>query len=230
MTLIVTPNETALLNAFKEAGVAVETENLLVGDVQIRKGEDTVYIIERKAKGDLDASIKDGRYREQKSRLLETGIPRQNIIYLIEQLKKGSPAVNKRVWSAMTNSQHRDGFTVFQTKNIAETVQYLTSLANSVSQFTAVEDSKVSNEVNLNIRKRQVSQQDWFKYSLTLIPKCSLAIAEVIVTEYPTLGSLVEELQERGLECLADLKHGETSRRIGNKLSVEICETIAQSF
>lgn len=234
MSIIVTPGETALLQAFNDAGINVTTENLLVGDIHIRKGDQTVYIFERKAKGDLDASIKDGRYREQKSRLIETGIPRKNIVYIIEQLSKPRGAgADKRVWSAICNSQHRDGFTVFQTKNVAETVVYLQSMASSVEKFTALEDSKVSDEVNVNIKKRQVTKEDWFKYSLTLIPKCSLSIAEIIVSKYSSMGELMEEItttEPPNMNCLADLKHGASQRRIGKKLSNDICQCVYDNY
>ena len=232
MSIVVTPGETALLDAFATAGINVITENLLVGDAHIRKGDQTVYIFERKAKGDLDASIKDGRYREQKSRLIETGVPRKNIVYIIEQLTKprGEPA-HKRIWSAICNSQHRDGFTVFQTKNTAETVDYLVSMARSVEQFTGDDDSgNGNNEVNVNIKKRQVEQKDWFKYTLTLIPKCSLSIAEVITSEYSTVSALMDAIEEHGDQCLSNLKHGASQRRIGNKLSTEICETVVNNY
>lgn len=231
MSIIVTPGETALLEAFSKAGIKVETENLLVGDAHIRKDNQTVYIFERKAKGDLDASIKDGRYREQKSRLLETGVPRKNIVFVIEQLSKPrGDAAHKRVWSAMCNSQHRDGFTVIQTKNTAETVDYLTAMSRSIEQFTTIEDSSTSTEVNVNIKKRQVTQEEWFKYTLTLIPKCSLSIAEIITSNYPTVSSLIEAIEENGEKCLADLKHGTSQRRIGPKLSIDICETIVNNY
>ncbi len=231
MSIIVTPGETVLIAAFQTAGVPITIENLLVGDAHIRKDDRTVYIFERKAKGDLDASIKDGRYHEQKSRLLETGVPRKNIVYVIEQLAKASNiAAHKRVWGAICNTQHRDGFTVFQTKSVAETVDYLLGMATSVSKFKSIEDSNPTDEVNINIKKRQVGLEEWFKYSLTLIPKCSLSIAEIITTEYPNATCLISAIEHGGMECLSELKHGDTQRRIGKKLSEEICVVVLNNY
>jgi ERCC4-type nuclease len=230
--IVVTPGETALLSALNDAGIEVTVENLHVGDIHIRDGETTLYIFERKAKGDLDASIKDGRYREQKSRLIETGLPRRNIIYIIEQLSKprDEPAA-RRVWSAMCNTFHRDLFSVFQTKSIAETVRYLQTMEASVEKFK-MDDAKEepSTDVNINIKKRSVATNDWFMYSLTLIPKCSLSIAGVITGVYPKASALKEVIDERGVKCLADLRHGKSSRRIGDKLSTDICETILSNY
>ena len=231
MSIVVTPGEIALIDAFKVRIVELTIENLLVGDVHLRKEDRTVYIFERKAKGDLDASIKDGRYREQKSRLIETGLPRKNIVYVIEQLSNPrGPAAHKRVWSAICNSQHRDGFTVFQTKNANDTVDYLVGMAATVEKFSGIEDSNSSKEVNVNIKKRQVAVEEWFSYSLTLIPKVSLSIAKVITTVYPDMTSLITAIESDGMDCLADLKHGKTQRRIGKKLSEKVCDTVVNSY
>jgi ERCC4-type nuclease len=231
MSIIVTPGETTVIDAFNKAGIEITIEDLKVGDIHIRKDGQTVYIFERKAKTDLDASIKDGRYREQKSRLLETGVPLRNIVYLIEQLTKPKgPVAIKRVWSSMCNSYHRDGFAVFQTKNPAETVEYIIGILRAVEKFDGKEQPVDDKQVNVNIKKRQVAQNDWFTYSLTLIPKCSLNIAKIITAKFPTIRTLLDEINNSGVECLSELKHGASQRRLGKKLSVTICDTIVNNY
>ena len=61
-------------------------EALDIGDFVFRCGNETILIIERKTASDLAASIRDGRNREQKARLLHSGISRDRIMYLIEGL------------------------------------------------------------------------------------------------------------------------------------------------
>jgi len=227
MSIIVTPCETKLIEEFNNIGFPILIENLAIGDIHIRKDENTVYIFERKAGGDLDASIKDGRYKEQKGRLIESGLPRKNIVYIIEKLSKANnPAMKKRIWNAICNTQHRDGFSVFQTKSIEETVDYLISMVLSVEKFSTEDKVEIDNIVNVNIKKKQVCQQDWFKYSLTLIPKCSLTIASAITDKFATIANLSLEIDTNGLHCLSDLKHGDSQRRLGKKLSEEICTII----
>jgi crossover junction endonuclease MUS81 len=226
MSIVITPGEKTLIEVCQDRGIKIEIENLLVGDIHIRKNDSTVYIFERKSKGDLEASIKDGRYREQKSRLIETGLPRKNIIYILEQLNKPQGSAHKRLWSAICNTQHRDGFSVFQTKSITDTIDYVVGMASSVSKFNGINDCVISNNVNVNIKKRQVKQDEWFKYSLTLIPQVSIDIAEIITMKYPNMNSLLTVAEDTGLDCLANLKHGEKHRRIGKKLSEKICETL----
>ena len=231
MSIIITPGETALINAFAtaEIKITIPKENLDVGDVHITKNERIVYIFERKAKGDLAASINDGRYREQKSRLIETGVPRKNIIYIIEQLNKPrNAAEDKKVWSAICNTTHRDGFAVFQTKSIHDTVTYLAGMAAAVQKIDGTES--ISEDVNVNIKKRQVSSNEWFKYALTLVPGCSVSIANVITEKYKTISELVKTIEDSSTECLADLRHGSSKRRVGKKLSTKICDLIVNNY
>ena len=81
MKLIIDNREKSIIPLFQE--VEYETTNLDLGDFQIINPEgEIILIIERKTQADLLSSIKDGRHREQKLRLLNSSIP--NIAYLIE--------------------------------------------------------------------------------------------------------------------------------------------------
>ena len=57
-------------------------ENLTLGDIIINYNNIPLIIIERKTINDLLASIKDGRYKEQKQRIIDSNIKHK--IYLIE--------------------------------------------------------------------------------------------------------------------------------------------------
>ena len=62
---------------------SVRFDNLTVGDYLIKYKDKDVLVIERKTINDYCASIKDGRHREQKKRLL-TKYTKNQIIYLVE--------------------------------------------------------------------------------------------------------------------------------------------------
>ena len=72
--------ERALL---REMGDAARAVQLLLGDVEIVVGGERRLVIERKTLADLAASIKDGRYREQKARLLGN-VAASGVMYVIE--------------------------------------------------------------------------------------------------------------------------------------------------
>ena len=83
VSLILDNREKDLKSAFPDA----EYKNLDLGDIQININKDDetselFLLIERKTMKDLISSVNDGRYREQKKRLLDSNIPNQKIMYL----------------------------------------------------------------------------------------------------------------------------------------------------
>jgi len=241
MELVITPQEKSLISAVNNlhpSDITITIEPCAIGDGCIRTSDSKiVYIFERKAKGDLLASIKDGRYKEQKSRLLATGLPPRQCIFIIEDLEyPSSKSAQQRdrlaIWSSITNSFHRDGFTVFLTKNPTESATYLLSLLNSASKFEigAIDEVITKPIITNDVKKSSVDKSNWFIQSLTLISNVSEEIAKAIVKQYPTLTILLEAMDENGKEFLADIRHGKTERRIGKKLSVEICDILDANY
>lgn len=89
------------------------------------------YVVERKKADDLISSIFDGRYKEQKYRLKNSGF--ENIFYLFEGHLTGSFAKNEReVHSALLNTRIRDGFKVIEVNNITESVKFLHFLTKAI--------------------------------------------------------------------------------------------------
>lgn len=241
MELVITSQEKSLITAVNNLvipEIKVTIEPCSVGDGCIKDGSSNiVYIFERKAKGDLLASIKDGRYKEQKSRLLTTGLPPRRCVFIIEELDYPSSKSSKQkdratIWSSITNSFHRDGFTVFLSKNPTESATYLLSLAKSVSKFQEGEgDPSITKPIITNdVKKSKVTKENWLIQSLSLIPNVSVDVATVIVEHYPTLTVLLEGMDEYGKEFLGDIRHGKSNRRIGKKLSVEICDILDSNY
>ena len=70
MEIIIDNREKDLIELFKNNNVTHVNKNLDIGDIQFIINNEIIYIIERKTYDDLGASIKDGRYKEQKIRLL----------------------------------------------------------------------------------------------------------------------------------------------------------------
>ena len=81
-TTIIDYREKALA-AILSTHLTIESENLQMGDIQIRNNEKIELIFERKTVSDLNSSIRDGRYHEQKQRLL-SNMDRHRIVYIIE--------------------------------------------------------------------------------------------------------------------------------------------------
>lgn len=114
----------------------VQIVSLDSGDFQVLWPEERLhYVFERKTFADLAASIKDGRYREQKARLLATFRPDQ-LTYLLEDLnterifhassRHGFFGLSKSAYqSFLLHARYRDGIHIHISSGTEETLQYL---------------------------------------------------------------------------------------------------------
>jgi ERCC4-type nuclease len=91
------------------------------------------YVVERKKADDLLSSIFDGRYKEQKYRLRNSGFG--NVYYLFEGHLTGANATSEReVSSALLKTRVKDGFKVVRVQSITESVKFLTFMTESITQ------------------------------------------------------------------------------------------------
>ena len=101
---------------------------LELGDAEIRVEAQPRVLFERKTHVDLAQSLKDGRYKEQKSRILSAWDPRR-VFYLVEgphpnwfQDSGHINGLSFKVYTGMVfNTTLRDGIHIAFTKNPTET-------------------------------------------------------------------------------------------------------------
>lgn len=132
------------------SGIALNTRVLNVGDVlwvaKCPDGREIVldYIVERKRMDDLVGSIKDGRFHEQKFRLLRSGC--RHVIYIIEDtnfdnVKRYLDAIQ----SAISSTQVVNGIFVKRVPSLDGTVKYLARLTKRLAQIYEVTASYSQN-------------------------------------------------------------------------------------
>ena len=156
LELLLDYREKDLISLIKKANqtrldkVSITTPNLHVGDIIInykhisKKKEETIYklIIERKTVSDLMASIKDGRYKEQKMRIhskkeedINNGIKCQ-FLYLIEgnvnTIKFRKKQSNKGVYGSWISMLFRDNIKLIRTWDIEETSIFIMRLIDRI--------------------------------------------------------------------------------------------------
>lgn len=119
-------------NDFK---IPYSTENLQIGDIIIKHTLDNItysLIIERKCVTDMIASIKDGRYKEQKIRLLAelANSPNTIITYLLEgSISELRLPQDKTMFNgSIISSTFRDKISIIRTYSLAETLDILIRL------------------------------------------------------------------------------------------------------
>lgn len=224
--------EKSILQYFdnQETDCNVEQCSLPVGDFVIRDEiTDQLYcIIERKTIDDLSASIKDGRFREQKTRLLEsTGDP-QRVIYIIEGYTNN---FNKRLLpkdtldSAIMNLSFKHNYKVLYTFSSEDTFYKLKKLYKKIKDKEFFGESTPGNKTNL-ISKTQKMSNNIFVNQLCVIPGVSKSIADSIVLKYPTIKDVIESYnlckEEKEREMMLVNIEINSKRKIGKVLSKKI--------
>lgn len=113
-----------LTKKYKQLDNIIYVKNLNIGDIIIYN-ENNRIIIERKTETDLISSIKDGRYKEQKIRLLNENNNNTIIIYIIEgnSVSNGNNNINSSMFhGSLISMVFRDNINILRTFNINETV------------------------------------------------------------------------------------------------------------
>ena len=197
--------------------VAIEASNLEYGDVWIlveqQNNDDTTWrlVFERKTMSDLAASIKDGRYREQKLRLL-AHCERSALAYIIEgghSFASDRVTVHglshKAVSGALINTMYRDGIRIVHTQTAEETAHFLTGLAtriakdpdsfcmqrNSRSSSTCSEYAQASIQAR---RTKRMGTEHVFATQLSIIPGVSPTLGSAIAARYDTMANFLHVL------------------------------------
>ena len=217
-----------------------QLENLELGDFLFKIDETPYVIIERKTVQDLASSIKDGRYKEQKIRLLSEKEKNKNlkIILLIEgniNTKTGG-IPSATFHSVVINSMIRDGIYVLITKNIEETCETLVKIYKLIEKnkkdFLTVLQGSTNSSVNSEDyasclkknKKENLTPKVCYINQLSQIPGVSTTIASKIVEKFPTMLELIRDLEIEEGDTIEELKYGSSNRKIGKIVSKRIYE------
>ena len=126
------------ISAAATVGLPIEIikKVLVLGDIVLEHSDgETALLIERKSIPDLLASIRDSRYEEQSYRLIHSsGVPRHNIMYLIEGIMNQvtNPKDRVLIYSSMTSLNHYKGFSIFRTASVQETAEWIWQTASKI--------------------------------------------------------------------------------------------------
>jgi len=128
MKVIVDMRETALLLALTPlladlSGVSLSTAALPVGDIAIRVGDTDDVLLERKSVDDLASSHGDGRYKEQRARLLAQRGTGVSIGYIVEGTASTFTAArfsDADLKNAILRLQFRYTIPVFPTSSVSD--------------------------------------------------------------------------------------------------------------
>lgn len=219
--------EHAIIEKFKNETIKKEVCPLEIADFHFLVNGELYLVIERKTEADLQSSIKDGRWREQKERLdiLKNSHPSVKILFLIEQVEtiKRSNLDFKILQGAILNTIFRDEYPVLFSECVENTLEYLDLLYKKIekgefekSRGSYIETSSVS-------LKKKMNKDDFLKLTLCSIPRVSMNISTKICEKYSSLDKLIEDYKREGTGLLSEIQVTE-KKKLGKKLSSDIFE------
>jgi ERCC4-type nuclease len=230
----------ALMEPWTQEGAEWKAERaaLDVGDVRIsvQEGEEwkEVVVLERKAAEDLGSSQRDGRYREQRARLLAKRGAGVLIGYVVE-VPPWSPTLT-RTWcqgrftevhlqTAITRLQLRYGIPVFQAQGPKETLQWIRRIVAQLCEDPTVfqtgilqDASHVAAAYTEAIHVKKAANMDAGRTLATVLrtlPGVGITAADAIVRHTKGSFSAFYALSE---EELTSLEVGE-KRKLGKALA-----------
>ncbi len=234
LKIILDNRERELIPFFKNDSIILEESNLDIGDIHFYKNNELIIIIERKSLSDLSASIKDGRYKEQKQRLLYAIDHKIRKIYFIEGDNMNDFHLQQSVFDGiMLSNVIRDKIMIYRTKNIEDTYltlkriyEHLPKWLNEnwdVDALEAIEYSGIK-----SIKKENVTYEVAFKAMISTIPGISNSIASVLYEKYKSIENMINIIKEEGddwvqrMNNIGNIEFGSNKKRIGDSIAKKI--------
>ena len=200
----------------------IRCENLEIGDIEIGCTNPEIKLLfERKTQGDLLASITDGRYREQKIRMLGE-FPSHRCTYIIEgasitadQDNWPFPRISPAVYEgAILHTMYRDKMHMVFTTDIVHTAEWLTILYKKLQshpeKFIDGAESYISQVKTKTKKCENIDKETCYILQLSQVPGISIKIAKEIATKYTSLRELIQavdacETQDKKKELLESI-------------------------
>ena len=233
--------EKELIKILEEKGYDMILENLDIGDIQFLDltTKNIIIVIERKTLSDLSSSIIDGRYKEQKERLIHSLKSNVRKIVLIEGTNIDNFTLSlKTLNSVIINTMIRDNIHIHISKNKEETIEFIENIILNIPKY--YEDLKkeivhgevktFNNEFNCKTSKKEnLTINICFRNMLSQIPGVSTTMANIFVDKYKNMENFFSIIREQTnndktkiIKLLSEEKYGANNRRIGDKVGEKI--------
>lgn len=229
--------ESELITIFK-ANEEIIVKQLPVADIWI--GVDTIenndklqeggLIIERKSIRDLEASILDGRYREQRTRILSyCQENKAQPLYILEgSLSSATGRLQKKALMKFINRLiFHYQIPVIQTLSVNETAESIQSLIEqwkedpkSVQRTTEL--VKVTDGIHIQKKANALDHKQFAICCLAQCPGVSVKIAEALIDRFKSLKGVIEA----PVKDIENIKVG--TRKIGPVVSKRLTDILNQ--
>jgi len=237
--------ENLLHDTLKAVFPQVARARLDVGDVLVSAPSFGTLVVERKSYEDFVASLRDGRYKNQKVRLLAereraTAAGKQlRVVYLLECARvpayddatRGVP--NAQPFAALVKMALRDNIAIIYSASAADSAKHLAYAIRAAETGGLDAGARVAADATAGYagmvrytNKRKNADDNVFSVMLASLTGVSGVKASAVAREYPTPAALVRAYTDRAAggasekqldEMLADIRAGD--KRLGPALS-----------
>ena len=161
--------------------------SLPVGDLTCVYEDKSAWVLERKYANDLAASIIDGRWVEQTSRMMTSGYSR--VFYLVEGDLSSTSLPHETLLGACINAELRDGVHVVRTACVEETGMVVMQLVKKC----AGKARGVPSGICPPSKRQRDSETVWIR-QLMCIPSISERVARKLLEHFGDMRTLREAL------------------------------------
>lgn len=192
VSLVIDTREKKLIELLREKDIDHEVEQLDVGDIHI-KNEFSTIVIERKTIVDMLASVKDGRYREQKERLKIYN----HKLYIIENDQFDS--TNKVLSGVYFSTMIRDKIGILYSNSLEQTIQYIQTMLNKmINKPDRLKEEHCYTECVAKKTKKieNIDKNTCFIMQLSQIPNISSKISKEIANKHESMKEFIDTVSE----------------------------------
>lgn len=219
--------EHQLINLCKdELSLDISIVPLDAGDIRLSFNDTILIVIERKTISDLISSIKDGRYRDQKFRLIDN-YEKSKIMYIIEGCIYGESSTDA-VKGAIINTLIRDDIKVINLKDVKDTATFIRDIVLRVSKdpnkYIQGQGFQSTKDMVCHSKKSYVTKESYGLNAISQIPGVSKLTAQCLLNHYGSFHNFVMNGQ---IEEMSELKLP-SGRRVGGKLAEKISSFISE--
>ena len=196
MIVKIDTREHKLIEIFREyySSVTISVEQLDIGDVLI-ENEYSKILIERKTICDALSSIKDGRWKNQKHRILDNY---DKSLYLIENDDIFNS--DSRLSSAYVNTLFRDRIPIIFTNSVSNSAKFIKliydKMVDNPTRFVTKECSYVSTVKAKTVKIENIDKKNCFILQLSQIPMINQKIASKIAEEHSCMKDFIDTISD----------------------------------
>jgi len=233
--IVIDARERELIKQFQ--GDHVEVRMLELGDALIEADEGVMFVLERKTYDDLYASVKDGRYQNQKTRLMAT-YDVKKVVYVIEgrvdEMAFATTMSNpqtKICLGCIYNMTFRDHLKIVRTRDLGDTAAFIQGLYDRIKEdpnkYRLVDNNggDTSGGGHEHIVKLGAVScpLDFFVKSLCQLPGVSHKTAVSIGKRFGSTAGLIHQMSDKTVdERKKMLKEITTQDERGNSRKISI--------